>query len=173
MEVMISSEFYSGLFVAAGLAFLFLEVFIPSGGILGILAIVSCGFGIYGFVNQGHPYLAVSTVAAIILFGFYAIRYGLRRTSLATSMSSEDYTSVDAEIADLLGKTGTAHSELRPAGMALIDGRKIDVVSPGHFIAQGVEVKVEDVSGNRVVVRELTSNDTAPQDEAKGTETHG
>ena len=173
MDELISNEFYSGLFVATGMALLFMELFVPSGGILGILSVVSCGFGVYGFFHQGHPYLAVSTVAAIILVGFYAIRYGLRRTSLAASMEASEYTSVDESLSNLVGKIGIVHTELRPAGIAIIDNRKIDVVSPGSFVAEGVEVRVHNVSGNRVVVRELNSSAAAPQDETKGTETHG
>jgi membrane-bound serine protease (ClpP class) len=173
MDELISSEFYSGLFVAGGMALLFMELFVPSGGILGILAVVACGFGVYGFFHQGHPYLAVSTVAAIILVGFYTLRYGLRRTALEASMGAAEYTSVDESLSHLVGKIGIAHTELRPAGIAIINDRKIDVVSPGSFVADGVEVRVHDVSGNRVVVRELNSGATAPQDETKGTETHG
>ena len=42
---------------------------------------------------------------------------------------------------------------LRPAGMAIISDRKVDVVSVGEFIDKDVDIIVVDVSGNRVVVR--------------------
>jgi membrane-bound serine protease (ClpP class) len=41
---------------------------------------------------------------------------------------------------------------LRPAGHATIDGRRVDVVSRGEMIAEGVPVVVVEVEGNRVVV---------------------
>jgi membrane-bound serine protease (ClpP class) len=53
-----------------------------------------------------------------------------------------------------LGRTGTALSPLRPAGVADIDGARVDVVSDGGFIEAGVEIEVTRVDGNRVVVRE-------------------
>ena len=43
---------------------------------------------------------------------------------------------------------------LRPAGMALINGKKVDVVSIGDFIEKDCAVEVVEISGNRVVVRE-------------------
>jgi membrane-bound serine protease (ClpP class) len=53
----------------------------------------------------------------------------------------------------LLGKQGQTLSFLRPAGKARIDGRVFDVVSDGPFIAEGAEIEVVQITGNRVVVR--------------------
>jgi membrane-bound serine protease (ClpP class) len=53
----------------------------------------------------------------------------------------------------LLGRTGQSLSFLRPAGKARIDGRVVDVVSDGPFIAEGAEIEVVQVTGNKVVVR--------------------
>ena len=49
--------------------------------------------------------------------------------------------------------TGVAETALRPTGKALIDGRRLDVVSDGDFIEQGVAVEVVEVAGPRIVVR--------------------
>ena len=43
---------------------------------------------------------------------------------------------------------------LRPAGMALIKGKKVDVVSVGDFVEKDRAVELVEISGNRVVVRE-------------------
>ncbi len=53
----------------------------------------------------------------------------------------------------LLQREGVADTALRPTGKALIDGRRLDVVSDGDFIEQGVAVKVVEVAGPRIVVR--------------------
>ena len=42
---------------------------------------------------------------------------------------------------------------LRPAGFALIDGERVDVVSDGEPIEAGTAVEVVRVDGNRIVVR--------------------
>jgi membrane-bound serine protease (ClpP class) len=46
-----------------------------------------------------------------------------------------------------------AQSNLRPSGLALIDGKRIDVVTEGPMIERGTPVKVVAVEGMRVVVR--------------------
>jgi membrane-bound serine protease (ClpP class) len=55
----------------------------------------------------------------------------------------------------LIGQEGTAITVLRPAGKAKIHGRTIDVVSEGPFIQAETRVEVVEVSGNRVVVRQI------------------
>jgi membrane-bound serine protease (ClpP class) len=55
----------------------------------------------------------------------------------------------------LVGQEGTALTVLRPAGKAKIHGRTIDVVSEGPFIQPETRVEVVEVSGNRVVVRQI------------------
>ena len=67
--------------------------------------------------------------------------------------ASEGYVSSSREGNELLGKEGVTVSELRPAGIALIDGRRTDVVTDGEFVAVDQAVEVVEVSGNRVVVR--------------------
>jgi membrane-bound serine protease (ClpP class) len=52
-----------------------------------------------------------------------------------------------------LGQRGTAASPLRPAGLAHLDGERVDVVSDGEFIEAGEPLEVIRVDGNRIVVR--------------------
>ena len=53
----------------------------------------------------------------------------------------------------LVGKTGKAHTRLSPAGKVVIDGEIVDVVSDGDLIDADTEIVVNEVTGNRVVVR--------------------
>jgi membrane-bound serine protease (ClpP class) len=52
---------------------------------------------------------------------------------------------------------------LRPAGIARIDGRRVDVVSRGEMIESGSPVRVLSVEGNRVVV--VRDEDSQPEPE--------
>jgi membrane-bound serine protease (ClpP class) len=52
-----------------------------------------------------------------------------------------------------LGRRGTAVSPLRPAGIADLEGERVDVVSQGEYIDAGAPIEVVGVEGNRVVVR--------------------
>ena len=54
-----------------------------------------------------------------------------------------------------LGKKGRASSALRPAGIAEIEGERVDVVSDGEMIDAGQFVEVTRVDGNRIVVRRI------------------
>ncbi len=58
----------------------------------------------------------------------------------------------DAPSHPLLGATGVAETDLRPAGRAKIGGEHLDVVAEG-FVPPGTRVKVVAVRGNVVVVR--------------------
>jgi membrane-bound serine protease (ClpP class) len=53
----------------------------------------------------------------------------------------------------LVGRAGTALTPLRPAGTALIDGARVDVVADGEFVPKGARVEVVQREGHRVVVR--------------------
>ena len=56
---------------------------------------------------------------------------------------------------ELLGRTGTVITELRPSGTILLNGVPVDVVSEGAFIPKGTLVRVAAVQGSRVVVRRV------------------
>lgn len=155
MESLISEPFYSVLFIGGGLIFLFLEIFIPSGGILGLLSIASAGFGIFGLFHQGNVAMGFAAIVGTVTASILGIRFGLQRLIFAGTLPPETATSVDARIERLLGKEGVTYTPLRPAGVAIIDGRKVDVVTLGQFIDQNVPVRVIDNSGNRVVVKTI------------------
>jgi membrane-bound serine protease (ClpP class) len=55
----------------------------------------------------------------------------------------------------LAGQEGTALTVLRPAGKAKINGRLVDVVSDGPYILPDSRIEIVEVSGNRVVVRQI------------------
>ena len=78
----------------------------------------------------------------------------VRSLILKTSQSSADgFQAPPQELAALAGQSGQSLSPLRPAGVALIDGHRVDVVTDGEFIESDTEVEVVAVEGSRVVVR--------------------
>ena len=54
-----------------------------------------------------------------------------------------------------MGRTGRALTTLRPSGTADIDGRRVDVITEGGFVASGAAVEVVRSQGAVVVVREV------------------
>jgi len=57
----------------------------------------------------------------------------------------------------LIGRRGTAVTPLRPAGTAMFDGQRIDVVTEATFTPQGAAIEVTGVEGNRVIVRQVAA----------------
>ena len=83
-----------------------------------------------------------------------------RRLVLETELTAnEGFASAPETDRAWLGKRGTAASMLRPAGIADIEGERVDVVSEGEFIDAGEQLTVVRVDGNRIVVRRLRGKD--------------
>lgn len=53
------------------------------------------------------------------------------------------------------GDAGTALTKLRPAGKAMINGRRLDVITQGQMLDEGCPVEVVEVADYRIVVREV------------------
>lgn len=56
---------------------------------------------------------------------------------------------------ELVHREGVAITNLRPSGTAIIDGKRVDVVTEGGMIERGTPVRVVSVEGLRVVVRTI------------------
>lgn len=67
---------------------------------------------------------------------------------------------------NLLGTSGIAQSDLRPGGIAEIDGERIDVVSEGGYITAGTTVIVVKDEGYRRVVRAVDNSGWQQNDES-------
>ena len=161
------------LLAAGGVILLVLEVLVIPGfgaaGILGIVAIVASL--VLSLVGSGDTAtfileaagrvvfsLLLALVASLILLRFLPrLPFG-RRLILARGLASaEGYASAPESDARLLGSKGRAMSPLRPAGIAEIDGRRVDVVSEGELIDAGQIIEVTRVDGNRIVVRQAAN----------------
>jgi len=142
-----------GLVVAA-LALIFLEGFVPSGGLLSIAAIACAVGSVVVAFSVGPTTGVVFLVAAVLLMPvalLFALRL-LRHTSMVTwpSPGGGDVAPPFAP-----GTSGVTVSILRPSGVAMIDGRKRSVVTQGEIIEKNVKVEVVRCEGNRVVVRSV------------------
>lgn len=79
----------------------------------------------------------------------------LDKVVLKDSTNSEaGYRSHD-DRSHLVGQAARTVTDLRPAGIITLDNERIDAVSDGAFILRNKEVKILEVEGSRVVVREI------------------
>lgn len=83
---------------------------------------------------------AVALVAAFVLLKFLPQLPGGKRLILGTALAAgggEGGGEKGSLSESLVGLVGTTLTPLRPAGMALLDGQRTDVVSRGEFVAAG------------------------------------
>ena len=157
---------------ALGLGLLLVEVIaIPGFGLVG-LAGVGLMLGSLVITQLGDFQLwSVDEIAAVVvrlsasMIGAFVLSLmmlrslpkmaSFNRLVLETeTRASEGYVSSSRDGDDeMVGKEGVTVSELRPAGIALIEERRTDVVTDGEFVAAGQAVRVVEARGNRVVVR--------------------
>lgn len=147
--------FWYILLYLIGLGLFFLELFVPSGGIIALAAVMTVGYSIYSLWTSGYSTVGVITTVLTFLYLIWLIRWGIRKFSLASNLDSAQATGDDVRAAEsMIGQTGKALTALRPSGMARLQGRRVDVVAQHGFIAKGAEIEVFEVNGNRIVVRE-------------------
>ncbi len=148
------------ILLAAGSLLIGAEIFIPGAvaGTLGAMSLAGAVMVAFGISTVYGFYVAVGVIALSGITVLLWIKL-FPRSSIGKAMTlSEDGKSFKAANPhlSLMGKTGVAQSELRPAGFALIDGQRVDVVCEGGLVSQGQAVKVVRIEGNRIVVRKAT-----------------
>jgi len=143
-----------------GLVLICLEIFVP-GGILGIIGFLLIMGSIWiAFIRLGRvggSYFLVGSLALAMLSVYAVMRFGTKTRlsrKLFLQSAEEGFESTSENLDYLEGKTGISITTLRPSGKALINGRKVNVVTEGLFIPKGRRLKVVVAEGNRVVVRE-------------------
>ena len=148
------------LLMLIGCGLVVMEIFIPSGGVLGFLSVVAIvGSIIMAFrrdtaMGLGFIVITLIVVPAVIGLAFkYWPMTPMGRAFLGELPDEEDVKPDDPR-RELVGRIGTAKSKMLPSGSVLVDGHLLDAVSQGAAIEAGQTVVVVEVRGNRVVVRE-------------------
>ncbi len=159
-----SSLLLATFLVCLGLVLILAEVFFVSFGLLTLCSLTSFVGGIIIAFNAGGAYGAVFITLVIILIPII-IAFGLKwmpRTGWGRKLvlggpkpHEVSGTAAEGGLEELKGKEGRTMSMCRPAGMAEIDDERYDVVSEGLTIPADRPVKVIDIEGNRIVVREI------------------
>lgn len=147
-----------------GVVLLFAEMFVP-GGILGAIGVALMGIAVYFCFHEYGTHIGfgvlllsvVLTISMIVCMFTIIPKTTMGRAFILSDEASKErgYHS-DSYIDDgLVGKEGVCESELRPSGIALVDGVRIDVVTDNEFVEPGSRIQVLRVDGNRVVVKRV------------------
>jgi membrane-bound ClpP family serine protease len=150
---------WATLLMILGCVLVALEVFIPSGGVLSLLAAAALiGSVLIAFRRgpvTGFAFtvtMLVAVPAALTLAIKYFPKTPMGRAILGELPKEEEVRPEDPRRA-LIGRVGVARSKMLPSGAIEIDGQMVDAMSQGQVIEPGQYVVVVEVRGNRVVVR--------------------
>jgi len=154
---------WSILLLVLGLGLIALELFVPSGGVLGILAALAIIASIAVAFSGGWVTGVIMLVATMLILPLAlaaAIHYWPRtpigRMILLETPQSEEEVLPDRpehrKLQDLIGKCGVAKTKMLPSGAVVIEGRVYDAIGEGMAIDPGQPVRVTAVRTNRIVV---------------------
>lgn len=168
--------FWPSLLLILGLALVCLEVFVPSGGLLSVLAGCSVLASIAvafadGFLTGTVMLLATSVLVPVVIGSAVKCwpHTPLGKLVLAKRPESEREVLPDTDEYhrdDMIGKDGVAQTDLLPSGDVRIEGRVYDAVSVGMPISRGQAVRVVSVQIQRIVVRPLAASEIARRESA-------
>ena len=144
-----------------GIILLVVEFFMPGFGLPGIAGLLLLAASVVLTWMEHGAYAGLVATVVVLSLGSAAVIIFLRSATKGRISRSplmlHDNLSTD-EAADMhkyLHRTGITQTVLRPAGIALIDGDRVNVVSGGEYIQSGAAIRVEEVEGSRVLVRKI------------------
>ena len=168
--------FWPLVLILLGVILLVLEMFVPSGGALGVFAAVAfIAAVIVGYYED--PYIGTSSLVlvAVLLPAFWVAfvhwwpktpigrRILLRRTP--EEEESLTYDDLEQQLRLLIGKRGRRKTKMLPSGAVVIEGQTYDAISEGMAIDAGEPIEVIAQRLHRLVVRSV-QNDATPRPES-------
>lgn len=147
------------ILLVLGVILVIIEMLIPGFGIAGVSGGAAC---IAGLIIGSDTFEAalftfgiivvILLLAAIVIFKFIFGNSKKPSKLILNEAISRDELDSQNNYSSLIGKAGIALTPLRPSGIAMIDGRKIDVLASGEFIARGEAITAVSVEGSKVTV---------------------
>lgn len=148
------------LLFIAGFICMFIELVVP-GMVIGItgliLIVISLLYAGANFTMTAYAValaLIVAIIGMVVMMKFFGKKLSvLNRMVLFDSTDTESGYVSNVNRTDLLNQTAKTVTALRPSGVVMYNGERIDVVSEGNFIEVDQEVTFVKVEGSRIVVR--------------------
>lgn len=163
------------MILTTGLALAMLEVFVPSGGILGFLsvtAVIAAVVLAFAYdVLVGFTFLGVAVIGLPSAFSValhFLPRTSVGRRVILGAPSNEEVSPEDEQrrlLKSLVGKYGVTLSVMLPSGRVRIEGRLYDAMSEGLPIEANQSVVVVEARGGNLVVRAAAAPKSAPASE--------
>jgi len=157
----------------------FIEVFVPSGGILGVASSISAVVGIVLLFWENQALGLIGAIVCLLALPFmlgFALKVWpntpLGRVLMLESPPSRSEpgeadapTKGEGAAAVSPGQRGRAVTEMRPVGTCVFDGRREECLATGGVIEPDTPVEVTAVDGRQIKVRGVRGG---PQPAARG-----
>lgn len=135
--------------------FLFLAEALVPGGVLGVMGIASIVWGCWLAFDLSMGWGLASMAVSIVVFSaltWFFVKNREKRGLVLGGDEAKTWKSAKAGLDQLLGAEGKTITALRPSGTMMVGDERVDVVTDGEFIDSGVQVRVLEVEGARVMV---------------------
>jgi membrane-bound ClpP family serine protease len=162
---MTSALTWAIILLVVGLIILAVEMFVPSGGLLAVLAgaslLGSLGLAFSQGLGTGVIFLTVLVVCVPTIVGagmHYWPNTRLGRKMILQPPDLDDVdpmTDRDRVLRSLVGQVGRTLTPHLPSGITELDGRRVDTIAIGTGLEAGTLVQIVDVQGHRVLVRKF------------------
>ncbi len=155
---MILENLPMALCVLLGMGLILVEVFLPGFGLPGISGIALVGVGTimaamhFGTLTAVALLLVIIAVLAVLSS---AAKGDVAKSKLFLHQKEELREQQDMQV--LVGHEGRTLSVLRPSGIGDFDGVRLNVVTEGEFIENGVAIRLARVEGGKIVVKAIKS----------------
>jgi len=143
-----------------GALLMFLETVLPGfiAGSIGFLCLIAAVILAYRDLEPPGGNIVLAIVIGGLMVGTWAwLRFFPESRMARMFVSQGSVGDLGVEKPELRHGTGIALTQLRPSGVANINGQRVDVVTEGGLIERGTAVKVIAVEGARIVVRAVSA----------------
>lgn len=142
--------------IVVGAILIILETILPGliAGSIGVCCLIAGVYFAYDRLGvRAGNWVLLGVVVGLVVGAVLWLKYFPTSRIARPLVSKSAIGEIGTEKPELLNQTGTAFTNLRPSGTALINGKRIDVVTEGSLIEKGTPIKVVAIEGMRVVVR--------------------
>jgi membrane-bound ClpP family serine protease len=138
------------------------EVFVPSGGLISIMALICVIGGVVIFFNHSSVAGWIGVVIAIIMIPsvlvlayrvFPKTRFGKNVTLAPPKRPQGDAIPDTPELQKMLGAVGIVLTPLRPVGTCDFSGQRVECVAESGYVKKGNKVEVIKVESTQITVR--------------------
>lgn len=154
-------EWIGILLLILGFVFVGIEMVVPGFGLPGISGIVCLVGGVLltaKTVEAGIIMVIVIIVLLAIMLAVIMTLLGSKKIKapivLDKDVKGEHGFLNASDMEYLVGKSGIAATDLRPAGKGSFDGIDFDVQSEGKYIRKGQRIKISGIKNNKLMIVE-------------------